>query len=128
MNEQIRSLFPAAKRYTFMNSAAVSPQPTPAVEAVKRQLDDVSAHGSSHFQDWVDTKNRARQLVAEMLHVRSEQIGFLRNTSDGIGAIANGLQWNSDDNIVSFAAEFPANFYPWRRIRDRYGVELRLCP
>jgi selenocysteine lyase/cysteine desulfurase len=29
---------------------------------------------------------------------------------------------------VSFENEFPANFYPWRRIRDRFGVELRLAP
>ena len=30
-------------------------------------------------------------------------------------------------NIVSFEREFPANFYPWRRVRDDHGVELRLC-
>jgi selenocysteine lyase/cysteine desulfurase len=52
----------------------------------------------------------------------------MRNTSDGFAAIAAGIDWNRGDNIVSFAGEFPANFYAWRRVRDRYGVELRLCP
>ncbi|HVF47635.1 MAG TPA: aminotransferase class V-fold PLP-dependent enzyme, partial [Pyrinomonadaceae bacterium] len=96
-------------------------------EAVGRQLADVALHGSAHYQDWIDTKNRARSLVAEMLRVRSDQVAFVRNTSDGFASIANGIGWRAGDNIVSFDREFPANFYPWRRVRDEYGVELRLC-
>ena len=38
------------------------------------------------------------------------------------------MRWEQGDNIVSFQKEFPANFYAWRRIRDKYGAELRLCP
>lgn len=128
MNEEIRKQFPAAEKYTYLNSAAVSPMPIVAVNAVLSQLDDVSANGSANFNSWVDTKNRARALVAEMLKVRSDQIAFMRNTSDGFSNIANGLQWQKGDNIVTFAREFPANFYAWRMIRDAHGVELRLCP
>jgi len=128
MNDVIRSLFPAAQKYTYLNSAAVSPIPTTAIEAVNWQLNDVAENGTLHFSDWVDTKNRARTLVAEMLKVRPEQVAFLRNTSDGVASIANGLAWNAGDNIVSFEREFPANFYAWRRVRDEFGVELRLCP
>ncbi len=128
MNEDIRPLFPAANFYTYLNSAAVSPMPLTAIDAVTRQLNDVAAHGAAHYLEWVETKNRARALIAEMLGVRAEQVAFLRNTSDGIATIAAGLNWTSGDNIVSFEREFPANFYPWRRIRDEYGVELRLAP
>lgn len=127
MNDAIRSLFPATRHLAYLNSAAVAPIPTTAIDAINWQLADVAANGSAHYQQWVDTKNRARALVAEMLRVRSEQIAFLRNTSDGFATIANGLKWAPGDNIVSFAREFPANFYPWRRLRDEFGVELRLC-
>ena len=92
------------------------------------QLNDVAAHGSAHYQDWIDTKNRTRALIAEMLSVRADQIAFMRNTSDGFASIANGLIWQKGDNIVSFEREFPSNYYPWRLIRDEFGVELRLCP
>lgn len=128
MNEKIRALFPATQKYTYLNSAAVSPMPSLAVEAVYSQLKDVSENGTVNFGDWVATKNRARKLVAEMLNVRAEQIAFMRNTSDGFSTVANGLRWQKGDNIVTFAKEFPANFYAWRRIRDAFGVELRLCP
>lgn len=128
MNEQIRALFLAAQHYTYLNSAAVSPMPITAVKAVISQLMDVAGGGMLGYQNWVDTKNRARGLVAEMMKVRSDQVAFTRNTSDGFSTFAAGLDWKPGDNIVSFENEFPANFYPWRRVRDEFGVELRLAP
>jgi selenocysteine lyase/cysteine desulfurase len=125
VNEQIRSLFPATKKYVYLNSAAVSPMPTVSVEAVLKQLRDVSENGTVNMQDWLDTKKRCRNTVAEMLKVKPETVAFMRNTSDGFATVANGLDWAEGDNIVTFSREFPSNFYPWRRIRDVYGVELR---
>jgi selenocysteine lyase/cysteine desulfurase len=128
VNEKIRALFPATAKYAYLNSAAVAPLPTIAIEAVAAQLRDVSENGSVGFFEWVQTKKRARARVAEMLEVRPEQIAFMRNTSDGLSTVANGLDWAEGENIVTFAREFPANFYAWRRIRDQFGIELRLCP
>ena len=127
MNEKIRAHFPATGKYVYLNSAAVSPMPTTAAEAVYSQLKDVSQNGTVNYLEWIETKNRSRRLVAEMLNVRAEQIAFMRNTSDGFSTVANGLKWQKGDNIVTFSREFPANFYAWRRIRDAFGVELRLC-
>ncbi|HMO80559.1 MAG TPA: aminotransferase class V-fold PLP-dependent enzyme [Pyrinomonadaceae bacterium] len=128
MNSEIRSLFPALDTFAYLNSAAVSPPPQPAVDAVISQLRDVSSNGSENYPLWVEKKDRARKLVSEMLNVRPENIAFMRNTSDGIASVAAGLVWNAGDNIVSFEKEFPANYYAWRQVRDRFGVELRLCP
>lgn len=127
MNTEIRDLFPAARKYAYLNSAACAPLPTTAVEAVVKQLLDVSENGTINFMDWVATKNRAREIIAAMLKVGAEQIAFMRNTSDGFATVANGLKWREGDNIVTFAKEFPANFYAWRRIRDEFGVEIRAC-
>jgi len=128
MNESIRKLFPAADRHTYLNSAAVSPMPSIAVEAVISQLRDVSENGTMNYAEWIATKNRARGLVAGMLGVRPDQIAFMRNTADGFSSVAGGIDWMPGDNIVTFAKEFPSNFYPWRRVRDDFGVELRVCP
>lgn len=128
MNNDIKSQFAAAQEFTYLNSAAVSPLPRSAVDAVLSQLTDVSRYGSQHYSDWIETRSRARGLLAGMLGVRPDQVAFTRNTSDGFAAVAAGIDWKPGDNIVSFEGEFPANFYPWRRIRDKFGVELRLCP
>lgn len=127
MNEQLRALFPITRSFNYLNHAAVSPPPTPTITAVESQLRDVNANGSLHYREWVATKERARQLVATMMGARPEQVAFLRNTSDGLSSVANGLCWQPGDNLVTFSNEFPSNVYPWRRLRDTMGVEIRVC-
>ncbi len=127
MNHEIRRMFPAAQKYTYLNSAQFAPLPTVAVKAVTSQLEDTSNNGSINNEDWQATKTRARRLVAEMLGVRAGQVAFMRNTSDGFSNVALGMKWRKGDNIVTFAGEFPANFYPWRVLRDEFGVEIRAC-
>ncbi len=127
MNEHLRSQFPLAERLVYLNHAAISPPPVCAVEAVAGQVRDVQMNGSLNFGTWLKTKERARRRLAEMLGARAEQVAFMRNTSDALSCIANGLAWRAGDNVVSFSGEFPSNIYPWLRLQEAHGVELRLC-
>jgi len=128
MNDTIRALFPVTERAIYLNHAAVSPPPIKTIQAIQSQLKDVSENGSVNFRAWIAVKERARLLVANMLGARPEQVAFTRNTSDGLSTVANGLDWRAGDNLVTFRNEFPSNIYPWLRIRDTLGVEVRMCP
>lgn len=127
MNNSVRVLFPVTERANYLNHAAVSPPPLKTIEAIQSQLRDVSENGSVNFRNWIAVKERARQLVAGMLGARPEQVAFMRNTSDGLSTVANGLDWRPGDNLVTFRNEFPSNIYPWLRVRDALGVEVRMC-
>ena len=124
---ELRRLFPITQHSIYLNHAAVSPLPIPTFEAIEGQLKDVRDNGSAHYQSWVAAKNSARTLLAELLGARPEQLAFMRNTSDSLSTVANGFKWKQNDNIVTFEHEFPANIYPWRRLRDAFGVEVRMC-
>src|SRR4029079_9048891 len=127
MNAELRALFPVTERAIYLNHAAVSAPPIPTIEAIQSQLKDVSENGSVNFRQWLGVKEQARSLLAGMLGARAEQVAFMRNTSDGLSTVANGFDWQPADNLVTFAREFPSNLYPWLRIRDALGVEVRLC-
>src|SRR5436190_6776707 len=127
MNEKLRALFPITERAIYLNHAAVSSPPTPTIEAIQSQLKDVTSNGSVHYRDWIAVKERARKLAAEMIGARPEQLAFMRNTSDGLSTIANGLRWRAGDNLVTFCREFPSNVYPWLRLGQTLGVEVRMC-
>lgn len=127
MNETLRALFPVTEHANYLNHAAVSPPPLATIEAIQSQLRDVAENGSVNFRNWIAVKERARQLLAGMLGARPEQIAFLRNTSDALSTVANGLDWHPGDNLVTFRNEFPSNIYPWLRLRDAFGVEVRMC-
>ena len=127
MLPELRALFPITKSAIYLNHAAVSPLPTPTFEAVERQLKDVRDNGSLNFRDWLAVKEQTRDLLATLLGARPKQLAFVRNTSDGLSTVANGLRWQAGDNIVTFSREFPSNIYPWLRLRDTSGVEVRMC-
>lgn len=127
MNEELRALFPVTESAIYLNHAAVSAPPIPTINAIQAQLADVSENGSVNFRQWLAVKESARRLLAEMLGAPPDQVAFLRNTSDGLSTVANGLDWQPGDNLVTFRNEFPSNVYPWLRVRDVFGVEVRMC-
>jgi selenocysteine lyase/cysteine desulfurase len=127
MTPELRALFPITKRTVYLNHAAVSPLPTPTIQAVEGQLRDVHENGSLNYPGWLAVKEQARALLAQLLGARPEQVAFLRNTSDALSSVANGLDWKAGDNIVTFRRDFPSNIYPWLRVRDALGVEVRMC-
>jgi selenocysteine lyase/cysteine desulfurase len=127
MTPEIRALFPISERSIYFNHAAVSPPPTTTIQAVEAQLRDVYENGSANFRNWLAVKEEARTLLATLLGARPEQVAFMRNTSDALSTVANGINWRPGDNIVTFRREFPSNIYPWLRVRDAFGVEVRMC-
>jgi selenocysteine lyase/cysteine desulfurase len=127
MTPEARALFPVTERLIYFNHAAISPPPTPTIRAIEAQLRDVHENGSLNFRSWLAVKEDARKLLAKLLGARPEQVAFVRNTSDALSTVANGLKWRAGDNIVTFSREFPSNVYPWLRIRDAFGVEVRMC-
>ncbi|EAU64039.1 NifS protein [Stigmatella aurantiaca DW4/3-1] len=49
----------------------------------------------------------------------------MRNTSHGLGLVAEGLDWKPGDEVaVATSIEYPSNVYPWLHLKDR-GVEVR---
>lgn len=127
MTPEVRALFPVTERLIYFNHAAISPPPTPTIQAIQAQLKDVHENGSLNFHSWLEVKEDARKLLAGLLGARPEQVAFVRNTSDALSTVANGINWRAGDNIVTFSREFPSNIYPWLRIRDAFGVEVRMC-
>ena len=127
MHPEIRALFPITQRTIYFNHAAISPPPITTIRAVEAQLRDVHENGSANFRSWLAVKEQARELLAKLLGARPEQVAFMRNTSDSLSTVANGITWRPGDNIVTFSREFPSNIYPWLRVRDAFGVEVRMC-
>jgi cysteine desulfurase / selenocysteine lyase len=125
MNDPIRALFPVTEKYVYLNHAAVSPLSTRVREAMTRLVDDVTLNGSANYYDWLAAYERARAATARLVGARPDEIAFMRNTSDAISTLANGLAWRDGDNLVTTSVEFPANVYPWMRIAEQHNVAIK---
>lgn len=120
----IRDLFPITANYNWQNHAGVAPISKPARNAIIEYLDTCAEHVylAGSFYKHAD---EVRGQIARVIGARRDEITFCKNTSDALSMIANGLNWQSGDNVVTANVEFAANVYPWQALRPR-GVEVRM--
>lgn len=78
---------------------------------------------SNHYQNWLDMYEKARVASAALIGASPREIAFVKNTSEGIATVQMGIDWRRGDKVVAFREEFPANYYPWKRLEER-GVEV----
>ena len=64
-----------------------------------------------------------RRAAAKLIGGAPADIALVKNTSEGIATIAMGFDWRAGDKIVAFEEEFPANYYPWKRL-EANGVKV----
>jgi selenocysteine lyase/cysteine desulfurase len=117
--------FPQAPNLLYFNHAAVAPWPRRAAEAVTRFAVENVRNGAIDYRRWLEVERSLRERLARLINAASaDQIALLKNTSEGLSAVAFGLAWRPGDNIVGIARDFPSNRVVWEAL-DRIGVELR---
>jgi len=124
--DAIRQEAPVTRHHNFLDHAAVAPLCGRAAAAMCRYVEEASEHGYARGQLYPEAK-RVRQSAAKLLNCHAEEVTFVKNTSEGLSYVANGLQWSRGDNVVTTAVEFPANIYPWMHLRQ-FGVTMKMVP
>src|SRR5579884_3985453 len=123
LHERYGNDFPVRKELIYLNHAAVAPLCRPAAEAMRQLTEDVCRYGSLHYDAWMEAYAGLRQAAARLIHSSPDEIAIVKNTSEGIATVALGLDWKAGDRVVAFKEEFPANYYPWLRLKQR-GVQI----
>ena len=122
-----RDEFPWADQTLYLNHASVGPLP----ERTRRALDEFNRQRAMPFQlpdrDLFAVLAESRRLVAELLSVTREEIALTVNTGFGLGVVARALPLRPGDVVLLSDREFPANVYPWLRLRE-LGIEVELVP
>jgi selenocysteine lyase/cysteine desulfurase len=122
--ERYRDEFPVTKNLIYLNHAAVAPLSRRASKAMQHLAQDVLDFGSFHYADWMETYEGVRKSAAQLINARPEEIAIAKNTSEGIAMVATGIRWKAGDVVVAFLEEFPANYFPWKKL-EAVGVEIR---
>jgi selenocysteine lyase/cysteine desulfurase len=115
--------FPVRDRLVYLNHAAVAPLCRPAAEAMQQLADDCLHWGSLHYDQWLAAYDGLRSAAARLVNAEASEIALMKNTSEGIATIAMGLDWRPGDRIVAFHEEFPANYFPWKKLEQK-GVAV----
>ena len=113
-----RSFFPVTRDLAYLNHAGVAPISTRVVEALARYSADASQRGAFEYDRVFDAEiERVRACAAQLLGASADEIAFVKNTTEGLGLVAAGLDWRRGDQIVTCDLEYPSNVYPWWTLR-----------
>jgi selenocysteine lyase/cysteine desulfurase len=122
--DSLRAEFPVTRRWAFFDHAAVAPLTARAQKALMEWATDLAENGDVNDRHWVKRVEEVRRLAGKLINADPQDIAFVKNTSEGIGFVAEGSPWRPGDNMVTAQEEYPANIYPWMNLASR-GVEVR---
>lgn len=125
--EEIRTRFPVTRNWIYMNHAGIAPISQSVYRAMEGMLQDLTRNGMVNLPEWDEVCAQTRESAARLIGADASEIAFVKNTSEGILMVANGLAWRQGDNVVIPDRGFPANVYPWLNLRS-LGVEVRRVP
>jgi selenocysteine lyase/cysteine desulfurase len=117
--------FPSLRTMVYANHAAISPWARVTQEAVQDFATEICELGPLRAGQWLTRESGLRNRIAGMLNAPSgEDVALLKNTTEGICMVTNGIDWQPGDNLVTPASEFVSNQMAWDRMAGR-GVEIR---
>jgi cysteine desulfurase / selenocysteine lyase len=123
-----RSLFPVSERWAYLNAAHTGTPPTPVVEAITAAAERQSTLGSESCDGAGAEIEEIRRLAAALMGVPATDVAFVKNTTEGLGFVASGLDWCPGDRVLVPDGEFPSTAYPWLALEDRGVVVDRPPP
>jgi len=125
--EDYRKEFPVTRSYVYLDHAGVAPVSLRGKRAVEKFLSEATESGMFNYKQWMDRVEEVRRSCAILTGAEPEEIAFVKNTSQGISIVAEGLDWKEGDNLLICEKDFPSNIYPWLNLK-RKGVEIRVVP
>ena len=117
--KRTRSFFPITQEWIHLNHAGVAPISTRVEEALRRYAAFATGHGGADYDVFTREIERVRERAAHLLGAAPEEIAFVKNTTEGIGIVSNGLDWRPGDCVVTCDLEYPSNVTPWKSLRER---------
>ena len=124
-NEELRRHeFPVTARKIFLGHAGVCPLPLRVSEAIRSYAQQCTLGDQESLLPLFQI-NETRQLAAQLIGAKAEEIAFVGPTSLALSYVAASLRFRRTDNILIYHDDYPANVYPWMALAQR-GVQVRL--
>lgn len=131
--DKIREDFPIFRNseLAYLDNAATSQKPRHVIERVRRFYEEENSNVGRGLYDLASetTQNygAARKTVSEFIGANSSnEIVFVRNTSEAINLVAESLEINGDIVIPEMAHH--SNQLPWRKKAEQQELEIKWIP
>ncbi len=128
---KVREDFPLlSSGLIYFDNAATSLTPKQVVNAITDYLLNCRANiGRGAYplaQQATGMYEDVRKKVANFIGAKSDEVAFVKNTTEAINIVSMGLKWDRNNNVVITALEHHSNMLPWFKASRVYGFEVRV--
>ncbi|MFX0114100.1 MAG: aminotransferase class V-fold PLP-dependent enzyme [Candidatus Hodarchaeota archaeon] len=135
--KKIREDFPALsverneKPIIYLDSACMALKPKSVIQALKEYYEEHTACGgrSHHYFGLITTKKceEAREKFAKFINAETpEECIWVRNATEAINYIANGLSFKTRDTVISEDSAHNSNLIPWMHLQEQGKAKHQL--
>jgi selenocysteine lyase/cysteine desulfurase len=124
------SLFPAALRRPYLNSASVALMPTLAEQAVSDWQRDLALNGTENFDEVAEDRvfDDLRAAFAGLIGAAPTDIAIGSCATELIASVAWALSPAAGRTIVATEITFPSTVYPLARVARATGARVHFVP
>lgn len=110
--------------YIHLNNSGQSPIPEVNRQKAIHWLNRFYSEGAFCSQEgWAET-DKVRANLARFIGAETEEVAFFQTTASALSQVALSIPLQKGDQILTWAQEYPSNFYPWRIAAERSGAEI----
>ncbi len=119
----VRDQFPLTRERAYFNTGGLGASPYAVIDAVKTKMDELERMSETgHSEElWCAVKGSA----ATLLGCDAAELAFMRNTTEGVNVVANGLPFAAGDEIILTTHEHVGNALTWMPLARHKGLSLR---
>ena len=123
----VRRLTPITHEYAYLQSSGLSPKMEPVIDETNRWAQFQNAGGAAPgiHEEMLEGFGATQEKFALSMNADADEIVLGENTTIGTNIVANGINWQADDNVILSDKEHPGNRITWYSLVHRYGIELR---
>jgi selenocysteine lyase/cysteine desulfurase len=121
------SQFTLPPKVTFLNCSYLSPLLKSVEKAGIRGLRQKRNPGLVAPEDFFAPGELLREEFSRVINVRDpKRVAIVNSVSYGMASVAKNLKISRGQHILVAAEQFPSNYYPWQRLCEDTGAEMKV--
>jgi cysteine desulfurase/selenocysteine lyase len=121
-----REDFPLLAEVAYLNAAAIGLVPAPVLAVHEAFTRTLATRGTlGYFSNERQIRQGPREAGARLLGADPHAIAIVHSVSEVISQVAWWLRPAAHQNVVCIDLECPAVTYPWLRVAEETGMEVR---
>ena len=110
----------------YLDVAHQGPLPKASARAAQAAIEWKKLPHRLPEEEYFGLPDRVRVAAAKLIACRPEEIALTTGASGGLAAVANGLDWKPEDEVLFARGEFPAQFATWLPLGESGRLTVKL--